>query len=318
MALLRRTLLGSIAALPFIGAADAAAPPQAGQAPSFFRYRIGDLQITAIHDGLAYRDIPGFIQNAPADAVRQALADAFLPTDKFPITFTTLVVNTGSKLLLIDTGNGDLAPPTAGKWMANFRAAGFEPAQVDTIVFSHFHTDHINGYRLKDGTTPFPHAQLMVPEPEWAYWMNDDQRARAPNAYVRGNFDNIRRVFDPVRNDVTLYRWDQEISPGITAIRAEGHTPGHTAFAIVSGTARLLVMSDVTNNTSIFARHPDWSALFDQDPAGARATRHRMLDLAALERMQVSFYHAPFPATGHIERQGDGYTLIPALWTAQS
>ena len=319
MPILRRALLGSLATLPFAQGASAAAPPQAGQAPSFFRYRVGDLQVTAVHDGLAYRDIPGFIGNASDDAVRQALADAFMPTDKVPITFTTLVINTGSRLVLIDTGNGDLAPPTGGRWMANFRAAGFEPSQVDTVVLSHFHTDHLNGYRLKDGTYPFPQAQVMAPEPEWAYWMNDNERSRVTgNAYLTGNFDNIRRVFDPVRKDVTLYRWDQEILPGITAIQADGHTPGHTAFAIVSGGARLLVMSDVTNNTSIFARHPDWSAYFDLDADRARVTRHRMLDLAASERMQVSFYHAPFPATGHIERRGDGYALVPALWTGQA
>jgi glyoxylase-like metal-dependent hydrolase (beta-lactamase superfamily II) len=321
MPVLRRTLLGSLAALPLIGAAagaQAAAPAQAGQAPSFFRYRVGDLQITAVNDGMAYRDIPGFISNASDADVRQALADVFLPTDKFPITFTTLVINTGSKLILIDTGNGDLAPPTAGRWMANFRAAGFEPSQVDTIVFSHFHGDHINGFCLKDGTNPFPQAQVMVPEPEWAYWMNDTERARATGAYMTGNFSNIRRVFDPIRKDVTMYRWDQEILPGITALRADGHTPGHTAFAIVSGAGKLLVMSDVTNNTEIFARHPDWSALFDHDADRARATRHRMLDIAATEKMQVSFYHAPFPATGHIMRQGAGYALVPAMWTQQA
>ena len=313
----RRALLGSLAALPLAPAARAAAPVQAGQAPSFFRSRVGDLQVTAIHDGLAYRSLDGFVLNAPEADVKQALADAFMPSDRFPITFTTLVVNTGNRLVLLDTGNGDLAPPTAGHWLANFRAAGFEPSQVDTVVFSHFHTDHVNGYRLKDGSTPFPQAQIMAPEPEWAFWMSDSERSRASGAYLTGNFDNIRRVFDPVRRDMTLYRWGQEILPGITALQADGHTPGHTAFALVSGGGLLLVMSDVTNNTAVFARHPDWSAFFDYDPSQARATRHRMLDIAATEKMQVSFYHAPFPATGHIVREGDGYRLVPALWTAE-
>ena len=313
MTLLRRTLLGTLAAAPLIRAASAAAPPQAGQAPSFFRYRVGDMQVTAIHDGMAYRDIPGFIPNAPEPAVKQALADAFLSTDRFPITFTTLVVNTGSKLVLIDTGNGDLGAPTSGTWMANFRAAGFTPEQVDTVVFSHFHGDHISGFRLKDGTAVFPKAEIMVPEVEWAFWTNDGERARAA-APLQGTFANVSRVFDPVKKDVTTYAWDKEILPGITSIKAEGHTPGHTAFAIVSGTGKLLVMSDVTNHTSIFARHPDWSGMFDQDAAVARTTRHRMLDLAATEKMQVSFYHAPFPATGHIVREGDGYALVPTMW----
>ncbi len=312
MGLRRRDLLAAAVAAVATGAA---APVVSGQAPSFFRYRVGELQVTAIHDGLAYRSLDGFVLNADQADVKQALADAFMVTDRFPITFTTLVINTGSKLVLIDTGNGDLAPPTAGRWMANFRAAGFEPSQVDTVVFSHFHTDHVNGYRLRDGSTPFPQAQVMVPEPEWAFWMSDRERTRASGAYLTGNFDNIRRVFDPIRNDVTMYRWGQEILPGITAVQADGHTPGHTAFAVVSGGGRLLVMSDVTNNTAVFARHPDWSAFFDYDAAQARATRHRMLDLAATERMQVCFYHAPFPATGHIVREGEGYALVPAMWT---
>ena len=160
----------------------------------------------------------------------------------------------------------------------------------------------------------FPQAEIMVPEPEWAFWTSDSEMARASGP-ILDNSKNVRRVFDPVRKDVTTYKWDQEIKPGITALRADGHTPGHTAYAIVSGSGKLLVMSDVTNNTTIFARHPDWSAVFDQDAAGARATRHRMLDIAAAEKMQVSFYHAPFPATGHIVREGDGYTLTPMMWT---
>lgn len=318
MSLSRRMVMGSgaaLAALPgLLGrSAHAAQPAASAQAPSFFRYRVGDIQVTAINDGMAYRSLDGFVPNAPPGALQQALADNFLPTDRFPVTFTTLVVNTGSKLVLIDTGNGDLGAPTSGTWMANFRAAGFDPAQVDTVIFSHFHGDHISGFRLKDGTPPFPRAEIMVPAAEWDFWTDDGKAAQAPGG-LKGTFDNTRRVFGPVAADVTRYGWDKEIMPGITSIAAPGHTPGHTAFAIVSGTGKLMVMSDTTNHTSIFARHPGWSGVFDQDPEMARATRLRMLDLAATERMQVSFYHAPFPATGHIAREGDGYRLVPLMW----
>ncbi len=321
MAITRRIIGSSVgaalaaSALPRL--AGAAQPLATGQAPGFFRYRVGDMQVTAIHDGMAYRGLDGFVPNAPPGAVQQALADLFLPTDRFPISFTTLVVNTGGKLVLIDTGNGDLGAPTSGTWMGNFRAAGFDPANVDTVVFSHFHGDHVNGFRLKDGTAVFPKAEIMVPAAEWEFWTSDDKRASAPDG-VRANFDNVRRVFSPIAGQVTRYGWDKEVLPGITSIGAAGHTPGHTCFAIVSGGQKLLVMSDVTNNTSIFARHPDWSAVFDQDAAMARATRHRMLDLAATEKMQVSFYHAPFPATGNIVREADGFRLVPTLWNPQA
>lgn len=320
MTLQRRALLGSTLAVPFVQTVTspgwAAAPPLAGQAPSFYRYRVGDMQVTAIHDGLASRSLDGFVPNAPAGALQKTLADLAMPTDRFPITFTTLVVNTGGKLVLIDTGNGELGAPTTGTWMANFLAAGFDPAQVDIVVFSHFHGDHINGFRRKDGSAVFPNAQVMVPEAEWAFWTSESEAARLPN--LKPTFDNTKRVFGPIVKDVTPYAWDKEIIPGITTVRANGHTPGHTAFALVSGTGRLLVMSDTTNNPLVFARNPEWSAVVDQDGPTAVVTRKRLLDLAAAEKMQVSFYHAPFPATGHIIREPDGYRFVPAMWSPQA
>ena len=138
--------------------------------------------------------------------------------------------------------------------------------------------------------------------------------ARAPDAAKPG-FQNVRRVFGPVAKDVTRFAWDKEVAPGVVAVRADGHTPGHTAFAVTSGGGRLMVMSDTTNHPALFVRNPDWSAVFDMDADRARATRRRLLDTAASERMQVAFYHAPFPATGYIERAGNGYRLEPVQWS---
>ena len=232
------------AILPFT--AKAAQPLATAQAPAFFRYRVGDIQVTAINDGVAVRPSEGLVPNAPPGGLQQALADRFLPTDKVTISFTALVVNTGSKLVLLDTGNGDLGAPTSGTWLANFRAAGFDPANVDAVVISHFHGDHINGLRMKDGTARFPRAEIMVPAAEWAFWTDDAKASQAP-AGLKGTFDNTSRVFGPMANDVMRYEWNKEIVPGITAVDAHGHTPGHTAFAIASGTGRLLVLSDTTN-----------------------------------------------------------------------
>jgi len=216
---------------------------------------------------------------------------------------------------LIDTGNGDSGAPTSGTWMKNFKAAGFDPAQVDTVVFSHFHGDHINGFRLKDGTTVFPKAEVMVPAAEWDFWMDDARMAQAPDG-MKGAFQGARRVFAPIAKEVKRYDSGKEILPGLTAVAAPGHTPGHTAYMLSSGNGKLMIMSDLTNHPALFVRNPDWSAVFDMDADQARATRRRMLDMAASERAQVAFYHAPFPATGFIARDGNGFAFVPVQWSA--
>lgn len=284
------------------------------QAPGFYRYKVGDIEVTAVNDGFARRPLEGFVRNAELAQVQQALEEAFLPADALPITFTTLVLRrNGGGLTLIDTGNGDMGAPTSGHWMRNFRAAGFDPSQVETVVISHFHGDHINGLRLKDGTAVFPKAQVMVPAAEWAFWMDDARMNQAPEA-MKGAFQGVRRVFGPIANDVKRFEADKEVVPGLTAIAAPGHTPGHTAFMLSSGSGKLMVMSDITNHPALFVRNPDWAAVFDMDADQARTTRRKMLDMAASEKAQVAFYHAPFPATGHIAKDGNGFRFVPVQW----
>ncbi|TCR63741.1 MBL fold metallo-hydrolase [Bosea sp. BK604] len=284
------------------------------QAPGFYRYKIGDITLTAVHDGFARRPIEGLVRNAEFADVKKAMEQAFLPPDALNITFTTMVIENGGKLTLIDTGNGDSGAPTSGNFLANFKAAGFDPKNVSTVIFSHFHGDHINGFRLKDGTAVFPNAEAMVPAAEWAFWMDDAKMSAAPEA-MKGAFAGVRRVFGPIAKDVKQFEPGKEILPGITPIAAYGHTPGHTAFAIASGSGKLMVVSDITNHPALFVRNPDWSAVFDMDGAQAAATRRKILDMASAERMQLAFYHAPFPATGHIGKSGNGFELVPVQWT---
>ena len=325
MTLTRRAILASTA-LAAAGAPALAqtaspspnpAPAQVSpsrQAPGFYRYKVGDIEVTAIHDGFARRPLEGFVRNVELPQVQQAAQEAFLPTDALPIVFTTLVLRQNDRLTLIDTGNGDMGAPTTGQWMANFRAAGFDPAQVNTVVISHFHGDHINGLRLKDGTAVFPKAEVMVPAAEWDFWMDDARMNQAPEG-MRGGFQGARRVFGPMAGDVKRYEGNKEIVPGLTSIAASGHTPGHTAYMLSSGSGKLMILSDLTNHPALFVRNPDWSAVFDMDADQARATRRRMLDMAASERAQVSFYHAPFPATGHIAKEGNGFRFVPIQWS---
>ncbi|MGE0419477.1 MAG: MBL fold metallo-hydrolase, partial [Acetobacteraceae bacterium] len=129
-------------------------------------------------------------------------------------------------------------------------------------------------------------------------------------------FNNVRRVFGPNAKDINRFQWGKEPVTGITALQADGHTPGHTAFAVSSGNGRLLVMSDTTNNPILFARKPDWTAVFDMDGEKAIATRRKLLDMAATDRLQVSFYHAAFPATGFIAKSGSGFDMVPKAFQA--
>jgi glyoxylase-like metal-dependent hydrolase (beta-lactamase superfamily II) len=302
---------GSAAVQP----AMAQAPAAAGQAPGFYRYKVGDITVTAIHDGSAPRALEGFVRNAELSAVQAAAAAAFLPTNAIQNTFTSLVVQNGNDVTLLDAGLGEFGPPTTGQWMGNFRAAGFTPQQVNRIVISHFHGDHIGGIRKRDGSLTFANAQIMVPEPEWAFWMDDARMAAAPET-GRAGFQNARRVFAPIAANVTRYAPGSEIAPGISSMPAFGHSPGHTVFLVSSGMGKLLFLADTASHPALFVRNPDWSAIFDMDADAARATRRRLLDMAATDKTQVHFYHAPFPATGFIARDGNGFEMVPAQWSS--
>ncbi len=313
----RSVLIGSAsaavsAALP--RAAGAAAPLAAVQGPGVYRSKLGKFQITALYDGTWFLPIDGkFVRNASAATVNQALAAAFLPPRIMPITFTALLVNTGSKLVLIDTGTAGQITDTAGVMLDNLAIAGVPPDKIDTILISHFHPDHIDGIKTKDGAKVFANAEIFVPEPEWAYWMNETNMAGAPKPIVK-YFLNSKRIFGDIGNEVKRFKPGADVVPGITSIPAFGHTPGHTAFAIHSGNQSMLAMSDTVRNPYLFARNPDWQPIFDMDGPLAVKTRRRMLDRAVADRMLVEAYHFPFPACGHMVRRGTGYELVPVEW----
>ena len=313
----RRSLLaGSAAATLAAGAAPAAAAaPAAGTAtPGVYRYRIGTFELTALYDGIWYRPITDkFIPNASFSEVEHALDAAFMPHDRLATPFTTLIVNTGQKLVLLDTGTGGQIAPSAGVLRDNLAAAGIDPKAVDAIVISHFHPDHINGIKDKDNELIFPNAEIMVPGPEWAYWMDDANLNAAP-AELKLTFRNQRRIFTDIARQVTQFEPGKDVAPGIVTLPAPGHTPGHTVFAIHSGDQSLMVLSDTAQHPAVFARHPDWQAAFDIDGAAAVATRKRLFDRAAADRMLVTGYHFPFPACGHLVKTASGYEHVPVEW----
>jgi glyoxylase-like metal-dependent hydrolase (beta-lactamase superfamily II) len=305
-------LAASAALMPAV--ARAAGAPAAKQGPGVYRYRLGDYQLTSLYDGTWYLPIDDkFMRNASAAAVNRALAVAFLPPSVLPISFTALLVNTGSKLILIDTGTAGQITDSAGFMNDNLAAAGVAPSAIDTIVISHFHPDHINGIKTKDGNKVFANAEILVPEPEWTYWMDDAHMTGVAKS-VHGYFLNARRVFKDIAKEVRQFRPGAEVAPGIVSIPAYGHTPGHTAFAIHSGKQSMLIMSDTVRNPYLFARHPDWQPIFDMDGLLAVKARRHMLDRAAADRMLVAAYHFPFPACGHMVRTPTGYELVPVEW----
>ena len=191
-------------------------------------------------------------------------------------------------------------------------AAGIDPKNIDTILVSHFHGDHISGIRAKGGAANYPNAEIMVPSGEWQFWNDASNQAKVIDNFKPG-FANVKRVFDPVAKDVKQFEHGKELVAGITAVDSRGHSPGHTAFLVASGNGKLLVTSDTVNH-QILIRNPDWSLWADMDAAMAVTARKRLLDMAATDKIQISAYHLPFPSTGFISKRGDGYEFHPAYW----
>ena len=312
----RRSLLtASASAIAALAMPAGAATPFAGtQGPGVYRLKLGDYQLTALFDGVWYLPIDDkFVRNAGAAEVNQALAAAFLPPSVLPISFTALLVNTGSKLVLIDTGTAGQIADTAGSMLDNLKVAGIDPRAIDTILISHFHPDHIDGIKTKDGAKVFPNAEILVPEPEWDFWMDDANMTPAEGA-VKRYFLNARRIFKDIASEVRRFKPGAEVAKGIVSVPAYGHTPGHTAFAIHSGNQSMLAMSDTVRNPYLFARYPDWQPTFDMDGPQAVAARRQMLDRVVADRMLVQGYHFPFPACGHMVKTAAGYDLVPVEW----
>ncbi len=254
-----------------------------------------------------------FVRNASGAAVNEAFAAAFLAPSILPISFTALLVNTGAKLVLIDTGTAGQITDSAGSMKANLAAAGITPSAIDTIIISHFHPDHIDGIKTKDDDKVFANAEILVPEPEWNFWMDDGNMSRATRAEHR-YFLNARRIFKDIAKDVRPFQPGAEIASGIISLPAYGHTPGHTAFGIYSANQSMLAMSDTAREPWLFVRYPEWQPSYDMDGPLAAKTRTVMLDRAAADRMLVEAYHFPFPACGHMVKSGRGYELVPTMW----
>jgi glyoxylase-like metal-dependent hydrolase (beta-lactamase superfamily II) len=313
---------GAVTALTSSGVstARAAVPPAGGQAPGFYRYKVGSYECTSINDGARSFPMPdGFVKNVPKEKALAEAEASYMPKGMVTVPFNPQLVNTGSKLVLIDTGNGianfEPTKGAVGRTLQNLAAAGVDPKSIDVVLLSHLHPDHTNGIRAADGSMAFPNAEIMVPAVDWAFWTSDENTSKAQsNEMMKNYFANVKKTFAGIESKVTKYEWGKEVAPGITSISAPGHTPGHTAFAIASGNSKILIQSDVTNIPEFFLRNPDWHVAYDVEPEVAQKTRHKFYDMAAAEKATVVGFHFTFPSIGHVEKNGAGYRLVPAAW----
>jgi glyoxylase-like metal-dependent hydrolase (beta-lactamase superfamily II) len=315
--------IGATAFAPLDGRSPThAAAPQVGkQAPGFYRYKVGSIEVTVITDGARTAPVPDtYIKNAKREDFSPVFASLYMDKEKPTAPFNTAVVNTGSKLVLIDTGLGpaqfEQSKGAVGQAHTNLAAAGIDRGAVDAVIISHFHGDHINGLLTADSKPAYANAEILVPAAEWKYWSDDGEMAKAPaGSGLENNFKNIRRVFGALGNKVTQYEPDKELVPGITSVATYGHTPGHTSHRISSGDAQVIVQGDVTAHVAeLFTRNPGWHAMFDQDGGMAEQTRRKLYDMLATDRILLQGYHFPFPAIGYIEKAGAGYRWAPAPW----
>lgn len=302
----RRTLLATGAAATLAPSLPALAQGGGATNPPFHHIAVGSLRATVVNDGAATRPdaTQGFVMNAEPAQVAAALRAAGQAGNALENPYNVTLVRTPAGLVALDVGTG--ATPAL---MTNMRAAGLDPAEVVLIAHTHFHGDHIGGLTTADGAAAFPNARIMVPEGEWRFWMDEGEESRATPAR-RPGFANARRRFAPYQGKITPFAPGAQVAPGISAVASHGHSPGHVSFLVADGGAQLLVIGDAITTPSLFMANPEWYPVFDMDPTTAVATRKRLLDQLATDRIPVVGYHFPMPATGRVERAGTGYRLI--------
>ncbi len=282
------------------------------QIPGVYHRRIGDIVVTAISDGYLDGAID-VLRNISVDESTAMLRAAFRPVPR-RTAVNAFVVRSKGRCALIETGSGDYMGPTAGWVRRNLAAAGVDRADIEAVLLTHMHPDHSAGLAdMTSGTPFFPNAELVVHEKEPPHWHDDAAMARATEREQRLYFQCARDQFAPYRDRVRTFTGG-EVFPGVTAVPIPGHTPGHTAYMVHSGAEQLLIWGDTVHVPEVQVRRPEVCIAFDTDPVMAAATRKRLFDMAATDRLLVAGMHLAFPAFSHLVRQGDGYALLPEAW----
>ena len=304
-----KRLLPALLAVACTAPALAAGPQLKGQAPGWYRVQLGDFEITALSDGTIDLPVDKLLQQPPANTLR-ALQHAYLGVP-LETSINAYLVNTGSKVVLVDTGTAGLFGPTAGRMLANLKASGYSPEQVDEIVITHMHGDHIGGA----SSTVFPNATLRLDKRDSDFWLAPEQvakggdGAKAVAALVKGFADTGRfKPFDGNKDGV-------EIVPGVKAFPAYGHTPGHTNYVAESQGQKMMFWGDLMHVAAVQFAEPSVTVQFDSDPKTARPAREAAFAAAAQGGYYVAVTHVSFPGIGRLRADGKGYDWFPVNYS---
>lgn len=293
--------------------AFAAAPMAKTPAPGFFRVMLGDIEITAISDGTVDLPVKQLLQTAPAK-VDTALAKSFL---KSPLetSVNAYVINTGTKLVMVDAGAGSLFGPTLGALQANLKAAGYQPEQIDEIYITHMHGDHIGGIAA-NAATAFPNAVLRADQREADFWLSKANMDAAP-ADKKGFFQGAMASFNPyiAADRFKPFSGATELVPGVKASASYGHTPGHTTYVVESKGQKLVLIGDLIHVGAVQFDDPKVTIAFDSDNKAAAAQRLKAFAAAAKEGAMVGAAHLQFPGLGHLRPEGKSYRWVPVNYT---
>jgi glyoxylase-like metal-dependent hydrolase (beta-lactamase superfamily II) len=280
--------------------------------PGYYRAQLGKFEITALYDGMIELDTK-LLKNTSTVELQVLLARMFVGNPKMQTAVNAYLINTGSHLVLVDTGAAKLFGPSLGYVLQNMKASGYEPAQVDMVIITHLHADHVGGLNDADGKPLFPKAKILVAQEDGDYWLSQTVADGAPK--------EVQPFFKMARDSAAPYlssgQWStftqgSVLVPGIKAVKANGHTPGHTAFAVESEGQKLLIWGDLVHAHAVQFARPGVSIEFDIDQKQAIATRRSIMKDMASSKSLVAGMHLPFPGLGHVRADGKGrYSWVP-------